>query len=1599
MNSARMSHTRFFAVAAMLLAAIVLHGVPSFAQSDPDEDSRELTLSQLRALIRLIEETEATEPTQAARDFDRAWARVVEGEDPIVPEAENEDDNSLKPGEHRLDAGFRVRLLRIFLQASPEFRRAWQDFVRSAAEDALQNAADNAPRSLTQTILRYQFTPVAQRTLEALIRVKMSRGEFLSAALQWGRLMNLRNDSSAESKLQLAALWWNAGLPEEARSWFAEVVQSDGGRQVSIVGTTIQIPETTNELDAWIRRLSTNSDFLAAETTEFEWGQRLGNYRRTMTQQSGPARLDERWRVSAFESSWFPEMNSMLEPLARRIRRLAQQQLERNWSIAPAAAPLIVGDLLVFRGVVGIRTVNRHTGELVWESALPDRQIKDGFDAARRDGGASAANSVQIMLQDSLLRHLVRANTAGQLTRAGNSIFAVEEVTSATINTNWNGKQESASRRVNYLRAYDLRSGQWQGMLGGTVGLSDGDAAPNPLKGFYILGAPVVIGERIYVMAENDTGIFLLQLESNQLDQTSPPYTLKPVHSQLLTSPGLKLLDHPVRMYAGVTPSFGRGLLICNTCDEKIVAVSAEDHSVRWVYRYPTNVATGELIRDIGVIGDAFGRRASDQIDLGRRWQDALPRILTDRIIVSPRDSTLLIALDLQTGRQLWTRPRGDLGRIVHTDDERIVLTGTDTVQCLSTKTGDSIWKMRFQHGFVCGKSASDGTVLHVPTSEPAIVSIDITTGRRLISQPVSDGWPGNLLLVDGRIYSQSLTDVRCFAGSEEQSPGPVELANRQLLDGHIAEAETILQEIIRTESGDDPEKKRQAAELLSETLLESLRMDYRGNASRVAEVRSLIEQSAPREQSVLALTESFLGMTPRDMNQLTSLWKKVDGPYRQLERLQMLRARYQLRGFEGTEEELAQQIIAMLDESFPIRTSVGRIGSLHLQISRAIAGAIRTAVRDRSAASADKIQQLVSAHISEQIQNSDTALDADWWMNICLQTGFLNPAVQYCLQDETAAQVSPSLRRLVTGAALSVVSSADNDSLLKAWADSGSPRFTASLIARSNRQSAAPGMKLDNIPATRSVSHNLSLPDLNAAETLQPLLNLSDEDAREPFQGTPTVRVSDDRSVSPQAALGGNAFRFVIPLIGPSGAFPRWSFVMRMGSEGVQAIDAAGQHRWSFQLDRSLGGLHRNYGPQFNTVSRYYAVAWDRFLVLKMNQLVFVLDCADADEQTPPRLLWDLNIYDQFPPPSTAQRVTQAWQRTTQYSLQPSGLFPLGPISSFGVPIYCGQRLVMFDLVSGKRHWQIEGLPDDATLTATDNELILISQAAGTAQCRSLVDGTELRNTPLPDWWTDAAENSNASVRDFDLNPGSDLRWRMTVENGNCLLFRLNTKQSALELYGLRDGAVRWTVDLPQDSVVSNVVDGHVAVVSDGQKLQILNLISGTIEADVDIPPAPNSRFLYLRPSAGRWIVLTDVFDPDPDDENPVGSGTVHVNGPMCAINQTTGELDWSTDVKHRWLKILTPAQSPFPPVMPLLVLLKQPYRYDDNGNIRGARVQAHIYDTRTGQILYDDEDLGLGTSYHRLNSSSRRNQIEIGFDRRNILFDYNRDEDDGNN
>ncbi|MCA9051596.1 MAG: tetratricopeptide repeat protein [Planctomycetaceae bacterium] len=456
-----------------MLTAPVFSQEPGAAADLAEDPERRQTLQFMAEAEKAIGERQWV---AAAESFDAAWALSVEREDSLLT-INTDVSAQLQPGEHELHAGARSRLQKLFTESPAEFHRAYTEHVAEASRVALQRAEESSyEHDLMQAILRYEFTDPARQVLRRMIRLYVSRGQFLHAALQHGRLMRLEQQRSAEGLTQLAWLWWRAGLQEEAESVLRDAVAEFPGSRILLNGRDLNIPSTEQNLRDQLPRLFGPAD---AST---EWQQPLGNYRRTRTQPIVAAEPRTIWEQSSFECLVNPELQQLLEPV-RRLVDVETAERRNGETLIPVGAPVVAGDLLIYRGVANVRAVDRRDGHLVWESFAVDRRLTAALEAVRRMTGDDphADELVRRMLATELLKYLHRTNSGGQLTSDGEFVFSVEEVTSETLEVDIDQVPGGGTSPNNYLRVVEAQTGRICGIAGGAVGAASGHGPVNPM--------------------------------------------------------------------------------------------------------------------------------------------------------------------------------------------------------------------------------------------------------------------------------------------------------------------------------------------------------------------------------------------------------------------------------------------------------------------------------------------------------------------------------------------------------------------------------------------------------------------------------------------------------------------------------------------------------------------------------------------------------------------------------------------------------------------------------------------------------------------------------------------------------------------------------------------------------------------------------------------------------------------------------------------------------------------------------------------------------------------------------------------------------------
>ena len=1564
-----------------------------------------------RGLQQLILETEESLASQswleAAERLDKAWEMACEDEDPLMV-ATGADVRQLAAGETEILAGGKARLESLYYSSPAPFRtefgRQFSELAESKLSDAVSSGDFTEVRRLAT---RYAFCPAARNTLLMMTSRSLDRGDFLEAALLLSRVQRMNAAPDTALILQMAVCYARAGLITDATDVILQLRKDSGAETVNVRGENVRLPGTPAEIGEWLKNQTAQSNAAGAVAGGTDWLQPGGSYRRLAPRLRGPAGFRTQWKSNLFEVQdvlYSEQYNPLLAEFRDPVERESLRLLQRNSTIVPAGLPLVMGQQAIFRTPFGIRSVNMLSGELTWEVTRPDSRLKTILDERAAEGENASSGRDDFGLRAyvdpraQLLYQMIRTNTASQMAINGRTLFVVDECANATWNDDMGGMlgpNGSLSIPSNYIRAYDAESGLFRWEAGGqtqNVALPAGQG--NLLAGFYFLGAPLVLGQRTYVLAESGEGIFLIQIaepvafadkaadaDSGLLiSDAQASVNPKVVKSQILTVPEYKLPQHPVRKHAGLMPSFAQGMLICPTCDQRIVAVSAEDHSLRWIFRYAGNTRVQEIGGENLVL---FGGRDvidTKSVDMDSRWIDSLARIVNGKVLITPRDSDQLYCLDLQTGLMIWSTPRNVFHAIGTVTSDKVVLVGNQRVAAFSMTDGRLIWSTELRDGVVCGTATSDGTIIQIPTSEPSIVSLDLETGRRLAGQSEDlDRMPGNLLMTEHGLLLQNLLDVSFAATTSPEQATPVEQATDKLLNRQFADAKQILDQEVTARPTD-----LIAREMLIELLLEGMRADFSSSQADIPRVRELIELSAS-DVPIAPLLHSLLGLNLPDAAVLP---RQVRGQSNQYQgELSELIAQGMAADSQSSAEALTANIRQLLNELPAARRQIVTTGFMVRTKATILTSGIRRALQNRTAPEREQIAaslQEYALQIFQALPDNDTRLN---FLSSLL--GAELPLLVHDIIKQTASDADAEAR-------------ASQAALLQ--------EFAMLRISQSDASNAAPiaGALLDSWkslnhtdaiqtwltdlarPVSPQNTQHFQMPDVAMRDKHLEAWKLANPDidtaVKSVWNGVPQKEESPERTMMEQGKAPEGIPDKLIPLYGNPGIYRDWSFARVRPAGDLYAYDADGNMRWKL----------RPYGTpddaRYGFAAESYVMTVGHLLIINLSGNLFAVDPSQLNTEGEPRELWrkntaqmpsdaDADQYRDYVPPA---------DRVPQYFPQPAGYFPVGPVTQFGIPVISGRRLMVLDPLTGDRTWQTDGIPRDTTLLCSGDQVLLISYAARQIEVRSLVDGSVRSVSPLPEWWGDANDNVGSSVRDIEVEADVEVIWRIILQGQSCLLFRLTAGRSILESRDLLTDKALWSIELPQDTVFSNVADDVVGLLSDGQQLKLVETDTGRILADLPVTAVTAPRELILRKSSGHFVVLPDAVEPNTEEYDPI-IDAIHVCGRIYAVREETMELAWDLPMDSRHIRLAIPERSVLLPNVPVLLLLSRGRAGGPAESVlRRTHYGALVLDVRTGEELYRDDEVGTTLNNLWMHIDTTAKKLQMSFDSRIVTLDY---------
>ncbi|MCL2304951.1 MAG: PQQ-binding-like beta-propeller repeat protein, partial [Planctomycetaceae bacterium] len=309
----------------------------------------------------------------------------------------------------------------------------------------------------------------------------------------------------------------------------------------------------------------------------------------------------------------------------------------------------------------------------------------------------------------------------------------------------------------------------------------------------YFLGAPLPALGNLYVLGENGGVIRLFILDAQ---------TGKLVRHIGLIEPQAPIDTDFLRRRLGPTPAYNEGIIVCPTAAGALCALDATTGKLLWCYTYSDQQVEDENQRNPGRGIRMGGPGNMNLLNFGGNsdfqnlidhvgW--AIPAtILTEgKLIFAPADRPMLYCFDLLSGELLWKRAKGKGRYIACVYDQKVFVAASHSLVALDLNTGDSLWddsalaplveeqkaqpvatgmpQVFFPQGVSpCGVGVRFGREYMIPMSDQSVIVVDLDAAcivRTCVpaGKTLNDLRLGHLLAIEGRIFSQSATEVSCF--------------------------------------------------------------------------------------------------------------------------------------------------------------------------------------------------------------------------------------------------------------------------------------------------------------------------------------------------------------------------------------------------------------------------------------------------------------------------------------------------------------------------------------------------------------------------------------------------------------------------------------------------------------------------------------------------------------------------------------------------------------------------------------------------------------------------------------------------------------------
>jgi outer membrane protein assembly factor BamB len=1458
----------------------------------------------------------------------------------------------------------------------------------TARELLNQAKAGGDTQLLAQVAQRYLYTDAGVEATSLLGAYHLDRGRFPVAALWFERLLEREGSFAkvSDSTLVQAAMAFHrlgerTGTDKAGAGKYQEMEENAWRELSARVGNTLRLGDRSiNLLD--LRREADQYKPYAPEANPHDCLVYRGNSSRTGQGIGDKPFMEKRWSEPTVRDDSAQGQGAEPATRAQVVEPAVKQAESRLQPVLPSFFPIAADGKLIFRTYWGVAARDLKTGKAVWE-AYPTQSLQRLLDP--RESG----NKMQSVLQwaENYLKmtkpEMAYENSVvGTLSTDNSRVYVVDDLffPPAPLNVPWNGPMMMPNGRLqqlygplsdavyhNKLQAYSLHGGKLLWDVSATDDREEkkeGQEAnkANDLSEGYFLGPPLPLHGKLYALSEKDQELRLLCLDPEKGEVN---------WAQALATTQAKLSQDVYRRTWAAHLAYGEGVLVCPTNAGMLLGVDLLSHALVWAhpYRERPQGGTGQVGAQPAPFPPGIVRPVMPGMPIpgqgltsasSTSWKVTAPVIQDGRVVFTAPDGGSVRCLNLRDGSLLWRSPKAeDDLYLAGVFNGKVLIVGKKECRALSLADGsprEPLW--RLTTGLPSGQGVAAGNLYYLPLKEghggdPEVCVIDVDTGKD-VSHTVSrkKELPGNLLLYEGDVLSQTVQEVAAFpqlkvkmdqidqliARNPQDPVGLTERGELRLDNGNLAGAIDDL----RTALKNDPpaETRAKARAQLYDALGDYLKDDFADAEKYLDEYRDLCrvepDPNAAAEEKQKAAAE-------QGRRQAKYLWLVAEGRENQ-GRLAEAFQNYLEFGDLADRKELIESVV---DKGVRAPAEVLAQGRISAMVARATPDQRETLER----LIARRWDDLRASTDTRQLRKFVALFGTEF--RVGREARF---TLGERLIDESGTDSLPEAERQFL-----LLARQQDDVALAARATEALGRLMArkGLLEDAAHYYRVLGKDFADVPVRDGKTGADFLNDLATDKRFLPYL---EEPGQAWSAGKVGMRTETGAFQQTQALFSFEPGGEVLPF------FRRNRVALETNFHHFRLIDRqTNDVRWQTNLTRTqfqmaLLQQGNGAGPRFP----YHTVGHS--IVLSVGHMVFGLDPVNQ------KVRWERSLLGAVGA-GTGQLSTDPRDGTLQI-LYPDGwmqrLGETGPVEPGYVCLQTRDGLLALDPVTGEKLWERPGARPRSHLFGDDRYVYLVetSQDGTPTSARAIraADGVTARDVP-----------------DF----GAAFAQRQRIDGGRILAAETPNGALRLRLYDVPTGKDVWTKDCSAGSVVVHCEDPHLAAVlePDGNFTAVdlrsaREVLRASIEGkDLDklqgVSLVADANLYYLLMNGQREANAAPWAGPWSNFMPGTGYRSLAVNGKIYAFDRQTGKVKWETMEVPSQMLVLEEFQD-----LPVLLLTS---RFNKVAGVGGNRWMVNsnalaVIDKRTGKLKVDAKDLPNGQQqFHTFHADLRQGKIDL--------------------